>query len=41
MWGGVEDTRKPGQQDGWSGSVMEGTVRGVRKTVGDSVRGGD
>lgn len=41
MWGGGEDTRKPGWQDGASGGGMEGTVQGVRKAAGDSARGGN
>lgn len=40
MWGGGEDMRKPGWQDGVSGGEMEGTVQGVRKVAGDSVKGG-
>lgn len=39
MRGGGADRRKPGQQDEWSGDEMEGRQQGVRRVMGDSVRG--
>lgn len=39
MGGGGADRRKPEQQDEWSGDEMEGRLQGVRKVVGDNVRG--
>lgn len=41
MRGGGADRKKAEQQDEWSGDEMEKRPQGVRKVVGDSVRGGN